>query len=163
MKLHEIFVQYENDKFKTFFRNNLDEQASQIPMKIKTVQMPTKKRMHKSEDADSVSSSSDCSSNGILLSFSVNISQEETFQVFITRTMTLLCVRFGYIIKTRKLKFSNIRLIFLILLVDISLTDVINESEVKLEDITNAKKKITRVTKRLSKQSSNYSSGCIFS
>ena len=56
MKLHEIFVQYENDKIKTFVRNNSIEQAWQITMKTKTVQMPTKKRIHKSEGADSDSS-----------------------------------------------------------------------------------------------------------
>ena len=56
MKLHEIFVQYENDKIKTFVRNNSIEQAWQITMKTKPVQMPTKKRIHKSEGADSDSS-----------------------------------------------------------------------------------------------------------
>ena len=38
---------------------------------------------------------------------------------------------------------------------DISLTEKINESEVELEDVANPKKKSTRVTKRLSKQSPN--------
>ena len=41
MKLHEIFVQYENDKIKTIVRNNTGEQARQITMKTETVQMPT--------------------------------------------------------------------------------------------------------------------------
>ena len=44
MKLHEIFVQYENDKIKTFVRNNTGEQAQQITMKTETVQMPTDAR-----------------------------------------------------------------------------------------------------------------------
>ena len=85
MKLHKIFVQYENAKIKTFVRNNSTEQAWQITMKTKRGQMPTKKGMHKSEVADSDSSSSDHSSNGILFSFSAKISREEAFKVFIGR------------------------------------------------------------------------------
>ena len=47
MKLHEIFVQYENDKIKTFVRNNTGEQAQQITIKLKQyrcLQMPTDAR-----------------------------------------------------------------------------------------------------------------------
>lgn len=44
MKLHETFVQYENDRIKKFARNNSGKQAWQITIKIKAVQMPTKKR-----------------------------------------------------------------------------------------------------------------------
>lgn len=69
----------------TKLRNNSGKQAWQITMKIKAVQMPTKKRTQKSEDADSNSSSSDYSSNGILFIFSIKFSQEEAFKVFIAR------------------------------------------------------------------------------
>ena len=69
----------------TKLRNNSGKQAWQITMKIKAVQMPTKKRTQKSEDADSNGSSSDCSSNGILFIFSIKFSQEEALKVFIAR------------------------------------------------------------------------------
>ena len=70
--------------------------------------------------------------------------------------MILLSARFDYIIKIKKKFFFECE-------TDISLTEKIDESEVELEEVANPKKKSTSVTKRLSKQSSNYSSDCIFS
>ena len=70
--------------------------------------------------------------------------------------MILLSARFDYIIKIKKKIFFECE-------TDISLTEKIDESEVELEEVANPKKKSSSVTKRLPKQSSNYSSDCIFS